>query len=187
MFPSPARLSAQVFPLPPLLLCWVLTGSAPAEEGKLKVLLLIWSKCLGIVNSQCVWQSCTFYLAVIFRSPLQIKLKLLDQCRSAWAPDNLCHSRIVQVLPLPVVPLLDFKSHTYLQHCSCRCCIILLLFCNEKPTSSSSPPLLLHLLANKGLHYLQLHGSHQLQNCRYCNTQNILKRDKRNNYMCKTP
>lgn len=97
------------------------------------------------------------------------------------------HGTTVQILPLSRVPLLELKSHTYLRHCSCRCCIILLLFYNEKPTSSSSQPLLLHLLANKGLHYLQLHGSHQLQNCRYCNTQNILKRDKRNNYMCKTP
>lgn len=93
----------------------------------------------------------------------------------------------IQILPLSTVPSFNLKSHTYLRHCSYRCCIILLLFCNEKPTSASSQPLLLHLLANKGLHYLQLHGSHQLQNCRYCNTQNILKRNKRNNYMCKTP
>lgn len=123
-------------------------------------------------------------------------LKIPTQYSSAGALANFFSSRVVsnmehrttiQCLPLSAVSLLDLMSHTYLQHCSCRCYIILLLFCNEKPTSSSSQPLLLHLLANKGLHYLQLHGSHQLQNCRYCNTQNTLKRNKRNNYRCKTP
>lgn len=92
-----------------------------------------------------------------------------------------------RVLTLGGVAGLRTRTYTYLRHCSCRCYIIPLLFCNEKPASSSSPPLLSHLLANKGSHYLQLHGSHQLQNCRYCNTQNTLKRNRRNNYMCKTP
>lgn len=136
-----------------------------------------------------------FILQLDFSPTHSKKLKILAQSRLAWHLNlfysrivcNIQHRTTVQILPLSTVPLINLKSHTYLRHCSCRCCIILLLFCNEKPTSSSSQPLLLHLLANKGLHYLQLHGSHQLQNCRYCNTQNILKRNKRNNYMCKTP
>lgn len=61
-----------------------------------------------------------------------------------------------------------FDNWTHLLCCSCKYYTTLLLFCNGKPASSSSQPLLLHLLADKGLHYLQLHGSHQLQNCRYC-------------------
>lgn len=61
-----------------------------------------------------------------------------------------------------------FNNRTHLLCCSCKYYTTLLLFCNGKPASSSSQPLLLHLLADKGLHYLQLHGSHQLQNCRYC-------------------
>lgn len=137
-----------------------------------------------------------FILLLDFFPSTYKKSKIVAQRRSVWVSGNLFCSRIVstmehgapvQLLPLPTGPSLEFKSHTYLRHCSCRCCIILLLFCNGKPTSSSSPPLLSHLLASKGLHYLQLHGSHQLQNCRYCNTQNTLKRNKRNNYMCKTP
>lgn len=48
-------------------LCLVFTGSIIAEEGKLNVLLSILTKRLGIMNSQCPWQSCMLYFAV--RSP----------------------------------------------------------------------------------------------------------------------
>ena len=174
---------------------WFPLGVSQLKKGQTNVLLYVLTKHLGTKNSQVIRQCCTLQCAVRLFPTNSRKLKILAYSHPSWVLGNLFYRRIilntkletvVQIVPLSAVPLLHVKSHTYLPRCSCRCCIILLLFCNEKPTSSSSQPLLLHLLANKGLHYLQLHGSHQLQNCRYCNTQNTLKRNKRNNYMCKT-